>query len=242
MIKKILLHLKTGQKFLVKDTEDDFITQYGIITASEFKSKKESVLSSKKEKFLVFEPKFPDLWENLVRGPAVMIQKDIGIILAKTGINQESKIVDAGGGSGSLCLSLANVCKEVTVYEINPEHYAVIDKNKRLFDAKNLHLKQEDVYDGIAEKELDLITLDLPEPWKVLKHAETSLKTGGFLTVYLPNLTQVQRFVEESKRSKIKVQEILELLERKWKVEEQILRPEFQMLGHTGFTLICRRL
>ena len=88
-IQKILLHLKSGQKFLVKDTKDDFITQYGIIPASEFSSKKELVLSNKKEKFLVFEPKFPDLWENLVRGPAVMIQKDIGMILAKTGINSE---------------------------------------------------------------------------------------------------------------------------------------------------------
>ena len=46
----------------------------------------------------------------------------------KTGINKDSEVVDAGGGSGSLCLSLANICKKAAVYEINPEHHKVVQK------------------------------------------------------------------------------------------------------------------
>ena len=240
-IQKILYHPKSGKKFLVKELED-FSTQFGNISAADLKSGKEEIKSNKGEKFLFLEPKFPDLWENLVRGPQVMLPKDIGLILAKTGINKNSNIVDAGGGSGSLCFSLANIAKEVTVYEINPEHYDILNKNKQLFNLPNITLKQDDIYNGIAEKELDLITLDLPEPWQVVKHAEKALKIGGFLVVYLPNLTQVQRFIEATNRSKIVILETLELLERKWKIEEQILRPEFQMLGHTGFMIFGRRL
>ncbi|MEK6937892.1 MAG: methyltransferase domain-containing protein [Nanoarchaeota archaeon] len=240
-IQRILYHPKSGKKFLVKDLEEDFHTQYGIISAKDIGSEKEMLFSNKKEKFLLFSPTFSDLWENLLRGPQVMIQKDIGLILAKTGINKDSRVVDAGGGSGSLCLSLANVCKEVTVYEVNPEHHTIISKNVNLLGFKNLTLKQQDVYKGIDEKELDLITLDLPEPWRVTKSAEKALKTGAFLIIYLPNLTQVQQFIESTHESRITVIETIELLERKWKIEEKILRPEFEMLGHTGFMVFCRK-
>ncbi len=240
-IQKILVHQKTGKKFLVKDLNEDFHTQYGIIPAAELKSQKEAVLSTKKEKFLLLNPTFPDLWENLLRGPQVMLPKDIGLIMAKTGINKNSKVVDAGGGSGSLCFSLANVCGEITVYEINPEHYAILQKNQQLFQLSNITLKQDNIYDGIAEKELDLLTLDLPEPWKVIPHAEKALKAGGYLVVYLPNLTQVLQFIDGVRKSKFTILETIELLERKWKIEERILRPEFEMLGHTGFLTFCRK-
>jgi len=240
-IQKILFHPKSGKKFLVKDLEEDFNTQYGIIVAKDLQSNKDSILSTKKEKFILFTPTFSDFWENLHRGPQVMIQKDIGLILSKTGINKESKVVDAGGGSGSLCLSLANTAKEVTVYEINPEHHAVIAKNLKLLGFNNLHLKQQDVYKGIEEKEVEVITLDLPEPWKVTESAEAALKEGGHLVVYLPNLPQVQQFILSTKGTKITVIETLELIERKWKIEDKIMRPEFEMLGHTGFLTFCRK-
>src|SRR3989344_5864475 len=106
-----------------------------------------------------------------------MLQKDIGLIMAKTGINKDSEIVDAGGGSGSLCLSLANICKKITVYETHPEHHKVVQKNITLSGLNNVTLKHDDIYKGIKEKELDLITLDLPEPWQVVRDAEIS----GFL-------------------------------------------------------------
>jgi len=240
-IKKILIERKTRKKFYVKDLNDDFHTSFGYISKKDLQSKKGIVKSDKGKEFFLIDPTFPDLWENLVRGPQVMIQKDIGMIIAKTGVNKNSKIVDAGGGSGSLCLSLANVCKEIIVYEINPEHYDIIAKNVKLFGMKNLELKQENIYDGIVEKNLDLINLDLPEPWQVTTHAEKALKQGGHLTVYLPNLNQVKLFIDSIKGTKIEVMETIELIERKWKIDGRIMRPEFQMLGHTGFITFCRK-
>ncbi len=171
-----------------------------------------------------------------------MLQKDIGLIIAKTGINKDSEVLDAGGGSGSLCLSLANICKKVTVYEIHSEHHKVVQKNIALCGFTNITLKQENVYQGIKEKELDLITLDLPEPWNAVKHAERALKEGGCLVSYLPNLTQVQKFLASLRGTSFKVLETVELLERKWVINEHIMRPEFQMLGHTGFMTFCRKM
>jgi len=239
-IKKMLVD-QSGNTYSIKDLEEDFHTKEGIVSKKDLQSKKTSVTSTKGKTFLLLQPTFPDLWRSLQRGPQVMIQKDIGMILAKTGINHLSKVVDAGGGSGSLCLSLANVVKEVTTYEHNPENHGLIQKNARLFGIQNITVKQENVYQGIAEQDLDLITFDLPEPWQTLQHAEKALKPGGHLVVYLPNLTQVKTFIDAAKESSIKVTETIELLERKWKIEDKIMRPEFEMLGHTGFMIFCRR-
>ncbi len=239
-IKKVLVHLKSKKKFYIKDLHEDFHTEFGVISKKDYRKSK--IKSSKEEKFIILDPLFSDLWDNLHRAPQIMIQKDIGLILAKTGINKNSKVVDAGGGSGALCLSLANVCKEITVYETNPEHYDVVAKNVKLFGINNLNLKQANIYQGIKEKKLDLITLDLPEPWQVTEHAISSLKNGGHLVVYLPNLSQVKLFVDSTKRSSIEIIEIIETLERKWQVNGKIMRPEFQMLGHTGFLIFCRKL
>src|SRR3990167_438807 len=182
-IKKILIG-QTGSKYYVKDLDEDFHTKDGTISKKDLSSTKSTVKSSKDKTFLLLNPTFPDLWEGLQRGPQVMLQKDIGFILAKTGINHTSIVVDAGGGSGSLCLSLANVAKEVTAYEINPEHVDIIEKNKKLFGITNLIVKQADIYKGIEETDLNLLTLDLAEPWRVVKFAESSLSVGGFLVVY----------------------------------------------------------
>ena len=240
--KKLLIESNSGKKYLVKDLNEDYHTSFGIISSKDLKGKKTNLKSSTGKTFLLLDATFPDLWEQFQRGPQIMLQKDIGLVMAKTGINKDSEIVDAGGGSGSLCLSLANICKKVTVYETHPEHHKVVQKNITLSGLNNVTLKHDDIYKGIKEKELDLITLDLPEPWQVVRHAEKALKDGGYLVIYLPNLTQMQKFLASLKGTSFKVLEVLELLERKWAINEQIMRPEFQMLGHTGFMAFCRKM
>ena len=239
-ILKILIDT-SGNKYYVKDLQEDYHTKDGIIAKKDLKNKETTITSSKGKMFFLLDPQFSDLWLSLKRGPQVMIQKDIGLILAKTGVNGQSRCVDAGGGSGSLCLSLANVVKEVATYEINSENADIIQQNKEMFGFKNIEIKRVNIYSGIAEKNINLITLDLPEPWQVLPHAEKALLPGGHLVVYLPNLLQAKAFIDSCQKSKINVIETIELLERKWKIEEKILRPEFEMLGHTGFMIFCRK-
>jgi len=238
---KILIDKKSGKKHLVKDVGSDFHTSLGIISKKDLKSMGKEVLSSKGGKFVLLEAGFADLWGFLKRGPQVVLPKDIGLVIAKTGANKNFKVVDAGGGSGSLCCCLANVCKEVVTYEVQKELIGVLEFNKRLLGLKNLRIKNKDVYRGIREINLDLITLDLARPWEVLGSAERSLKSGGYLVVYLPNIMQVKMFVDALRGTKINLLEVEELIERKWKVEGQVVRPEYEMLGHTGFLVFCRK-
>jgi len=239
---KILIERGTGKKYLIKHLDDSFHCKDGAITRKDLNSKKKEVISNKGKKFLLLEASFVDLWENFKRGPQVVLPKDIGLIITKTGVNAKSKVVDAGGGSGSLCSYLANVCGEVVTYEVQKEFIQILEFNKKLASLNNLKIKNKDIYSGISEKNLDLVTLDLAQPWRVLESAEKALKLGGWLVVYLPNIIQVKEFVDRAKRSCVKVLSIEELLERKWKFEDKILRPEYEMLGHTGFLIFCRRL
>src|SRR5205085_6599556 len=48
-----------------------------------------------------------------------------------------------------------------------------------------------DAYEGIDEHlEVDRVVLDLPEPWRVVPHAEGALVPGGVLCAYTPSIVQ----------------------------------------------------
>src|SRR3989338_3810538 len=187
-MKKIIMERESGKKYLLKECNHDFNTSFGVLKKKDIQSQKKIIYTDKGTSFFLVDARFPDLWEQLHPGPQKIIQKDIGLILARTGVNKESVVVDAGGGIGSLALSLANIVKRVVVYENNSEHVRILEKNIQLCSFKNITVKKDTIYEGILEKNIDVITLDLSEPWRVTLHAEKSLKNGGFIVVYLPNL------------------------------------------------------
>lgn len=172
------------------------------------------------------------------RGPQVILLKDAAMMAAYSGLESGDKVVDAGTGSGWLAAYLAKVVApngKVTTYERRKEFIKIAKKNFELFNLKNIKIKNKDIYDGITEKNLDLITLDLQEPFKIIPYAEKALKKDGYLVVYSPQITQVIEFVNRAEKSKLKVEKIIEVMEREWKVKGKVARPEFQQLGHTGF-------
>jgi tRNA (adenine57-N1/adenine58-N1)-methyltransferase len=98
------------------------------------------------------------------------------------------------------------------------------------------------VYDGIEESELDRVLLDLPEPWRVVKHAETALRPGGLLVSYVPSVLQVAQLRESLEGSAFGLAETQEVLVRTWHVEGQAVRPDHRMVAHTGFLTAARLL
>jgi len=241
---KLILLSKEGKKFFVKDINADYHCQFGFVTAADLKKAKPGVevKTNKGESLVVLKPTFIDLYQKIKRGPQIIAAKDIGSIIAETGINKTSIAVDAGGGSGALCFFLANICKKITTYEIREDFTKLLEENKKFLSAKNITIKNKNIYEGIDEKNIDLITLDLPEPWLALKHAEKALVPGGFLISYSPSIPQVSDFVAALKGTPFIHLKTKEVLERKWEIEERKIRPFTQMLGHTGFLTICRKM
>ena len=173
-----------------------------------------------------------------------MLPKDIALIIAYTGVSSGSLVVDAGCGSGYTAIFLANYIKpgKVVTYEKNKRFAKVARENIKASGlSKFIKLKEKDITKGIDEKNVDLITLDLKNAEKVIKHAYKALKAGGYLVVYSPYIEQV---ISVSKRiQKFNFCEIktLENIVREWQFEKYT-RPKTLGIMHTGFLTFARKV
>ncbi|MFN8632632.1 MAG: tRNA (adenine-N1)-methyltransferase [Chloroflexota bacterium] len=106
----------------------------------------------------------------------------------------------------------------------------------------NLIVRQQNVYDGLQESEIDRLVLDLPEPWHVIENSLDILRPGGMVACYSPSIIQVQRTHEVLDATRAFTQiEVLEVLYRPWHIQGQAVRPVQQMVSHTGFLTFARR-
>ncbi len=184
---------------------------------------------------------FPQILKKLKRGPAIIQPKDIGLIVGYTGIGKESVCVDAGAGSGFLTIALANICKKVYSYERKPEFYELAEKNVERTGLENVELKNRDIFEGIDEKEADLVTLDLPEAEKAVAHAHSALKKDGWCVGYLPNVEQAKTFYIECHRNGFSEIFMLEGIVREYEVREYGVRPAHIGLVHTAYLVFARK-
>ena len=236
MIKKIIID-EEGNIYYYK--QGDFNTKDGNIKEKDIKNG--LVKSNLGRSFIIFDADFIDNFTKIKRGPALMHPKDIGAIITTTGIGVNSKVLDAGTGQGGLASFLSRIGCNVISYEKNKEFYELSKKNIEDLKLRAV-LKNKDIYEGIDEEYLDLVVLDLLEPWKVLEHAYSSLKSGGFFVAYLPTITQVIQLTNDIDKTKFYLWKVSETIERPWHSEGLKVRPENMILGHTAFILFARRI
>jgi tRNA (adenine57-N1/adenine58-N1)-methyltransferase len=236
--------LSKHRYYYVREESKDFHSVEGVVAKKDLKKKDGSeVVSSEKHNFVVFSPSFIDSYKNIRRSPQMPLPKDIGLIIAETGIGKKSTVVDAGGGSGGISCFLANIVKEITTYEIEKDFAELINENIKFLDLKNIKVKNRDVAKGIDEKDVDLVTLDMLDPWRAVGVAEKALKTGGFLVCYTTNIAQTQAFVKTVGTLKNLVYfKTVELMGREWKITEIVARPKSQGVLHSGFLVFCRKI
>jgi tRNA (adenine57-N1/adenine58-N1)-methyltransferase len=96
-----------------------------------------------------------------------------------------------------------------------------------------------DAYEGPPDGQFDRVMLDLPEPWRVVPHAERVLVRGGLLVAYTPSITQAVQ-VREALGSAWTDQRTLEVLHRTWHIEGMSVRPDHRMVAHTAFLTVGR--
>jgi tRNA (adenine57-N1/adenine58-N1)-methyltransferase len=242
-IKKVLI-TKQGKKFFAKNTSEDVHTQYGVVKKDQLDSKDGSLITSNTGKeFFVFEPSFIDIYRKIKRDAQIIPLKDVGYIIAEAGINKESRVLDAGAGSGALSCFLASIAKEVITYDIRDDFIKIVEANIEFLGLKNIKIKKKNIYEEMDEKNIDVATLDVPEPWKALANVSKALKPGGFLVSYSPSIPQVADFVNDVRKNDDFIYlKTVEISEREWEVEERKVRPKSRGLGHSGFLSFARKV
>lgn len=184
---------------------------------------------------------YPKMYRKLKRGPQVMLPKDIGIIIAYSGISKESACMDAGTGSGWLAVSLARICGKVYSYDIRKEFIAIAERNASMLGLANIEFRNEDVFKKIYEKNLDLVVLDLPSSEKALANAKKALAEGGTVVGYLPHMEQVQRFASKLEKLKFSDVHTVEVIVRDMLVRKEGMRPSTKGLWHTAYLVFARK-
>ncbi len=198
-------------------------------------------------RMLAVRPTLAEYVLEMPRSAQVIYPKDLGPILLRADIFPGTNVFESGLGSGALTTALLRAVGptgHVTGYELREEFAQRAVENVERFLGSELPLSVEirDCYDGIDVADVDRVLLDLPEPWRVVKHATAALRPGGIILCYLPTVGQVVRLREELEESPFGMAETVEVLQRGWHVEGQSVRPDHRMVGHTGFLTHARLL
>jgi tRNA (adenine57-N1/adenine58-N1)-methyltransferase len=246
---KVLLLDRKSRRYLITLAEGgEFHTHAGPVLHADLIGKEEGVTvrSTAGSRFIAVRPTLAEFVLKMPRGAQVIYPKDLGQILFMADVFPGARVLEAGVGSGALSMTLLRAGADVTGYEVRADFAARAQANVASFlgpDAASRYRVQErDVYDGIDETGLDRIVLDLPEPWRVVKHAEDALRPGGIFVAYVPSIVQVAQLRDALADSAFGMASTTEVLLRGWHVEGQAVRPDHRMVGHTGFLTSARLL
>jgi tRNA (adenine57-N1/adenine58-N1)-methyltransferase catalytic subunit len=207
--------------------------------------------TSQGAKLVAFRPTLADFVLKMKRGAQVVYPKDVGLIIVYADIFPGATVVEAGAGSGSLTLALARAVGasgHVISYELREDHRAQAVENVEAWYSgtggkpENLEIRLGDVFEGVPERGVDRMVLDLPEPWRAIGTTTDSLAPGGILCCYLPTVPQVSQTVEAMRAGGFGLVDTFEGLVRTWNVEGQSVRPDHRMVAHTGFLVTGRKL
>lgn len=206
-----------------------------------------TVYNTSQEPFLVLRPTFASLIPNLPRKAQVIYPKDIGPILLWGDIHPGARVVEIGTGPGALSMALLRAIGptgHLTSYEIRQDFLTMAQSNVRQFfgEAPNWTIKLADASQGIDERDVDRMTIDLAEPWTLLPAAAAALRPGAVLIVYVPTVLQVKQFVDQARVGGFGAVQAMETFVRSWHIKGLSIRPDHRMIGHTGFIVIARRL
>lgn len=199
------------------------------------------------ESFLVFRPSHAELVTEIERPAEPIFAKDVGAILAHGDVRAGDHVVEVGVGAGAMTIALLRAVGpegRVTSYELRSDFADVARRNVASYcgDATNWRIVVADAAGRIAERDVDRVILDVPDPLPVLDSAAAALRPGGFLIGYLPTILQVKDLRDAIRDDeRFAGAETLEVLERSWHVEGRSVRPSHRMVAHTAFLTFARR-
>jgi len=235
------------KKWLLKVSSRQFHTHRGIVDLAEVIGKRygEKVRSSLSYDFTLLKPTVHDHLLNLVRLTQILYPKDIGLIIQYLDISPGRRVLEIGTGSGALTISIANLVKpsgHLYTYEARKRFAEIAQRNvQRVGLEEYVTVHNIDAKQGIEEREVDAVAIDVGDPWELIPLAAHALKPGYPLCSFSPTINQVEKTVEALHSSHFVDVSTLECFLRDIRVATGKTRPATTMIGHTGYLTFARK-
>jgi tRNA (adenine57-N1/adenine58-N1)-methyltransferase catalytic subunit len=228
-----------GREFWVKAGPGKLGTDKGQIELESIvgKSGGDLITTHSGAEFTIRIPRPTDFFAYGKRSGAPMLPKDIGLVIAYTGMNHNDDVLDAGTGSGIAAIFFGGVAKTVKTYEVRPEFSTLAMKNITESKLTNVEAVAADFL--AAEGSYDVVHLDLQIQPEHVRHAFTLLRSGGYLACYTPFLEQMAIVVDEATPLFREVH-THELIEREMTRSKRGTRPSTSV-SHSGYVTIARK-
>ena len=244
----LVIDAKKRRYLVTLEPGGEFHTHAGVLSHDDLLGATEgsSFRSTRGAAMLAIRPTLADFVLKMPRGAQVIYPKDLGPILMLADIFPGARVLESGVGSGALSMTLVRAGAVVRGYELREDFANRATKNVATFlggDAlARFSVEVRDVYEGIDETDLDRVVLDLPEPWRAVKHAARAMHRGGVLVAYTPQITQAVQLRDDLSGQGFGMVDTIEVLNRGWHIEGQSVRPDHRMVAHTGFLTSARLL
>jgi tRNA (adenine57-N1/adenine58-N1)-methyltransferase len=246
-----LLIDRKGRHFLLKlDQHQTFQFHNGTVPHARLIGARDGswVESSAGVDMLLVRPRLSDFILKMKRSAQVVYPKDLGPILVYGDIGSGMTVLEAGTGSGALTLGLSRAVGptgRVVTVELRDDHGAHARKTIERWYGEipaNVDMRQGDVADFVSEVRPDRTVLDIPEPWHTIAVAAEHQPSGGVVCCFVPTVPQIQATVEKARELGAFAEiEVKEFMIRDWHVDGRSVRPDHNMVGHTGFLIFMRK-
>ena len=245
----VLLFHTPRKKWLTKVAQDKkFHTHLGIIDVSSIIGMEYGSAIRTTEGKLIFlmEPTIHDFIMKSERKTQIVYPKDLGYIVARTGLKNGSKVLEVGTGSGALATFMASIVKpegHIYSFDVNYEFMEMAKRNlEKAGMATYVTMHQHDPHQGVDIRNVDVATVDLGDPWTVVDQVYDALKGGGAFVAICPTMNQIERTAAQLKKSGYADIDCVELMIRNIEAREGMTRPSMRMIGHTTYLVFARKV
>ena len=244
----VLFFFNSEKKWLVKVEKDKKLhTHLGIIDVdSSIDLDYGSHMMTNKEKKIYLLPNIYDFVMKSQRTTQIIYPKDYGYIAVRTGLKNGFKVLEIGTGSGALSTFMASIVMpqgHVYSFDINDIFMSIAKKNlvkSGMNEFVTLSYYDNEKISGY--RDIDLVIIDLGDPWAYLDIVYPCMKSGSFVVCICPTMNQIEKLSNQFYNSGYIDSEYVETFLRKIEAREGKTRPNMRMIGHTTYLGFARKV